>query len=61
MSDKVFDNTGSSDDSVKPAESLFDGAKDLLDRGLVGNVATETNSLNFTLLGFTVLDYMMTR
>lgn len=61
MSDKIFDNTGSSDNGVESAKSLLDGAKDLFDRGLVGNVATETDSLDFTLLGFTVLDYMMSR
>lgn len=57
MSNEVFDNTSSSHDSIKSTESLLDGVKDLFDRGLVGNVAAETNSLNFTLLGFTVLDY----
>lgn len=57
MSNEVFDNTGSSHDSVKSTESLLDGVKDLFDRGFVGNVAAETNSLNFALLGFTVLDY----
>lgn len=57
MSNEVFDNTSCSHDSIKSTESLLDGVKDLFDRGLVGNVAAETNSLNFTLLGFTVLDY----